>query len=86
MSTYEYYVIESIRGFKYIVIDERKKGSKRLPKKRNIPEEEFNIKLSEVCLDIDKLKYVENLSWTAVADMYNTTAPTIRNFYMRFCK
>ena len=81
------YVIESPKNsFKFLVIDERVRGGKKLPTRRGISKEEYVAKVCEVCSDIHDLKYVKSLPWSAIADVYSTTASVVRNFYVRFCR
>ena len=87
------YIIEWVdRGSvrKMLVIDERRRGNKHLPRYpqgRLSKELTYELKkiTEEICREIHDLKYNKNLSWSAIGDEFNTTASTVRNFYMRRC-
>jgi hypothetical protein len=64
---------------KVLVLDERRRGIKQLPKP-NDPK-----KIEEVCKEIEILKK-ENKSWREIADIYNKNKSSIKHYYRTYCK
>ena len=82
-SELDVYVVEWFVGGsavrRVLVLDERKKGSRRLPSSGDGFE-----KIAEVCREIEKLH--ESKSWGEIGDMFNVSKHAIRSFYNRYCR
>jgi len=72
---------------RFLVIDERRRGSKRLPRRsrRGGDDEEVVKKVSEVCREIAEMRDVKGMSWGEIADIFNTSRPAVKNYYIRNC-
>ena len=88
MNDFEAYVIEyRIRNniMRFLCLDERRRGIKRLPRVRRGKYAENKDVIAKTCREIIEMKE-KGMTWGEIADVYGTSRGGLRSFYMKYCR